>query len=64
MAEFIQGTKPKEVFTKIADQIILQTFFTFCEFGTLTRIINDLRVSIDFFFNGDASLGSGLLMKY
>ena len=38
-------------------------FATFCEFGTLVGIIGDFRVSMDFFLNGDARLGSGLL-KY
>jgi hypothetical protein len=33
------------------------------EFGTFIRIIYDLQVAIDFYFHGDARLGSRLL-KY
>jgi hypothetical protein len=40
---------------------IFKTFTTICEFGTFIRIIDDLRVSIDFYFNEDARLSSGLL---
>jgi len=75
MAEFIQGTKPKGVFTKKAIKIACQNisvitviksymhFWNFCEFDTYVGIIDDLGVSIVFFLNGDARLGSGLL-KY
>jgi hypothetical protein len=35
-------------------------FLNFCEFDTFVGIIDDLGVSIVFFLNGDARLGSGL----
>jgi hypothetical protein len=72
MAEFIQGTKPKGVFTKKAINIdqnimsVLSTCLSLCELGTfIMNFKDDLGRSLNsfFFFNGDARLGSGML-KY
>jgi hypothetical protein len=52
--------KASKLYTK---QITCFKLGDFCEFGLLIGISSDLRVPIDYFVNGDARLGCGLL-KY